>query len=423
MFNRNAILIILLAIALLAGIFVLYQDQIRRYDWDESSWTQRAYSEKSDQPYGVLAMYRLTQSLYPGSSFSEIQRSIHSELKVDSSGHSNYLFIGAAMYLDSVACAQLLQFVSAGNRAFISSKQTPASLLKALYGTGCNGIMPDLLDKMEASQVQFTLVEQETAGPFKLSYAIQNRPSLYNWHYFGAPFLCATPAVKVLGHLNDSLVNCLSFQYGKGSFVLHSNPIVFANYSMLQPGCREYVARLLGYLHPEHIIWDRASQIPAQENKEVANPLTYILKQKALAWAWYLLMVMSVLWIVFRGKRRQRIIPILAPNENSSYEFIRTIAHLHFKERNYRGQTELNMRLFLAQVRERYGFTVMFDPQFLLPKTDEAFFKRLAQVSEVPESKIKSIFVKYSNTRQYEPNEEMMVELHQEMEGFWKNAR
>jgi hypothetical protein len=81
------------------------------------------------------------------------------------------------------------------------------------------------------------------------------------------------------------------------------------------------------------------------------------------------------------------------------------------------------MRLFLAQVRERYGFTVLFDPQFQLPKTDEAFFKRLSQVSEVPELKIKSIFVKYSNTRQYEPNEEMMVELHQEMEGFWKNAR
>jgi hypothetical protein len=184
-----------------------------------------------------------------------------------------------------------------------------------------------------------------------------------------------------------------------------------------------YLSEILAGLQPGNLYWDAASQAPAQDQKEAANPLTYILRQPALAWAWYLLVILSVLWVFFRGKRRQRIIPILAQNENSSYEFIRTIAHLHFKKRNYRGQCGIQMRLFLAQLRERYGFSVMFDPAFQLPKTDEAFFTRLASVSEVPAADIRAIFIQYSNTQQYEPNEMMMLSLHAAMEKFWKAAR
>lgn len=423
MSNRSGILIVILAIALLAGVFMYYQDQNKRYDWDEASWFQRSYSETSDQPYGLLAMYRLMEHLYAGKTFTKMQRSILRELPIDSTGQSNYIFIGAAMFLDSMATLRLMQFVAPGNTALIAVKKMPNALLQALYGTGCDGVMPENFDKKEDTIAQFILRGAQGVGSFKLSYAIQNQAQTYDWLYFGAPFLCAVPSLEIAGYCNDSLVNFIRFKHGKGQFLLYSTPIVFTNYSMLQPGCMDYASGIISNLHPGNTFWDAASQVPTQENKVTANPLTYILQKPALAWVWYLLVVLSVLWVVFRGKRRQRAIPVLPQNENSSYEFISTIAHLHFKARNYRGQCAQNMRLFLAQIRERYGFTVMFDPNFQIPKTDQAFFERLALVSEVPEAKIRSIFVQYSNTRQFEPNEEMMLELHFAIEGFWKIAR
>jgi hypothetical protein len=423
MSNRSGILIVILAIALLVGIFTYYQDRNRRFDWDESSWLKRSYGETSDQPYGTLAVYRLLENTHAGKTFTKIQRSLLRELPLDSSGQSSYVFIGAAMFLDSLANQQLLRFVAQGNTALIASKKMPSSLLQVLYGTGCDGTMPADFEKKEALVANFQVKKSEALDTFRLSYVVQNQAQPYDWLYFGAPFLCAAPDLEIGGYLNDSLVNFIRFKHGKGRFLLMSTPIVFTNYSMLRPGSMSYLLEILAGLQPGNLYWDAASQAPAQDQKEAANPLTYILRQPALAWAWYLLVILSVLWVFFRGKRRQRIIPILAQNENSSYEFIRTIAHLHFKKRNYRGQCGIQMRLFLAQLRERYGFSVMFDPAFQLPKTDEAFFTRLASVSEVPAADIRAIFIQYSNTQQYEPNEMMMLSLHAAMEKFWKAAR
>ncbi|HNM27256.1 MAG TPA: hypothetical protein PKL15_17555, partial [Saprospiraceae bacterium] len=148
-----------------------------------------------------------------------------------------------------------------------------------------------------------------------------------------------------------------------------------------------------------------------------------MLQQPALAWTWYLLLGLAGVYIVFRARRRQRIIPVLPKNENSSYEFITTIANLHFRDRNYRGLCLQSMKLFLAQVRERYGIIAPMDSGTGTPRVDGEFFRRLSEHSEVPESQIRDIFTQYNNTVQYEPTEAMMVDLYLSMEAFFKKAK
>lgn len=135
------------------------------------------------------------------------------------------------------------------------------------------------------------------------------------------------------------------------------------------------------------------------------HPLTYILKQPALAWAWYILVGMAGAWLFFRGKRRQQIIPVLPKNENSSYQFIDTIANLHFRERNF-GLCQQNMRLFLAKVRERYGLITPMDNHTGTLRVDSDFVQRLSVVSEVQELEIQDIFRQYADTVQHPPTEE-----------------
>jgi len=142
-----------------------------------------------------------------------------------------------------------------------------------------------------------------------------------------------------------------------------------------------------------------------------------------LAWAWYLIAAMAITWLIFRAKRRQRVIPVLPKNENSSYEFISTIAHLHFREKNYAGLSVQGMRHFLAQLRERYGLVAPVDHETGLPRTDDDFFRKLSTLSEVPEMEARRVFGLHANTVNYEPTEEMAMDLHLAMEAFLRVAK
>ena len=203
---------------------------------------------------------------------------------------------------------------------------------------------------------------------------------------------------------------------------------------MLRTETRPYVEGVWSQLEAGDIWWDDLSQVPEavarRRNRgtrgsglDDEHPLTFILQQPALAWAWYMLAGLAGAWLFFRAKRRQRVIPVLPKNENSSYEFIGTIANLHFRERDYQAQSIQQMKLFLAQLRERYGVVAAMDAASWLPRTDDEFFRRLANLSEVPETQVRDIFTRYANSMQYEPTERTMVDLHVAMEGFFRRAK
>lgn len=431
--NRTPLLIAFIALAVLAGVFYYsYRANKSRFIWSDS-WTRHAYNETSDQPYGVQILHRLLSSYFEGKKRIDIQKDIANELPQDSLAGSTYLFIGEAMYLDSLATEKLLQFVAYGNTAFIASKTIPSDLMSNLYDFACYDLEWDDYLFLEDSVVALTLREPRDTAPGRITarFAVQNQASEYNWHYIDENFFCDSVPHQPLGYLNDTLVNFAEFPYGQGRFLLHTNPLVFTNYSLLRPATRAYAVGVLSWLPEGDIYWDAVSRVPeaaARRRNRSAyvdeeHPLTFILRQPALAWTWYLLAALAGIWLIFRAKRRQRIIPVLPKNENSSYEFIGTIANLHFREKNYQGLCIQNMKLFLAQLRERYGIVATIEPKNNLPRTDDEFFRRLATTSEVPEQHIRDIFTQYIAAVRYQPTEEMMVDLHLAMEAFFKHAK
>ncbi len=428
--KRTPLLLGLLAIALLASVFyTFYRSKHPRFDWSDR-WGKVAYQETNDQPYGTQITHRLLESYFPDKKLTDLKKNVAKELPGDAVFHGTYMFVGEAMYLDSLSTAALLQFVASGNTALISSKTIPFDLMFKLYYKECGEAAWSDYATMEDTFVRASLRQPTLKDPAILHYARQNRPVTYTWHYIEPQFFCDSLPQRPLGHLNDSLVNFAEFPFGRGRFLLHTNPVVFSNYSLLRPETRPYVAGILSCLPEGDLYWDAVSRIPEQVGRrrnesQLAEEhlLTYILQQPALAWTWYLLFGLAGLWLVFRAKRRQRIIPVLPTNENSSYEFIATIAHLHFRERNYRGLSKENMKLFLAHLRERYNLLIPFDTHTELPRTDEAFFERLAQVSEVPEAQIRSLFTQYSLLIHMPATETQMVDLHLAMEGFFKRAK
>jgi hypothetical protein len=427
MSNRNLFILVSMLVLIIAGAFYIAYRQIApEYDWMEKKWGQKGYSEKSDQPYGTMVFHRLLEHYFTGHNLTDLKTSVSAELPSDSTGRYSYVFIGEDMYLDSLSVRQLLNFVARGNTAMIISKNIPAKLMANLYDYDetCEESGWSDYATEEDSFARLSLANPRLQGSVSFHYAWQNKPRSYSWRYMDAGFFCDNINQQPLGYLNDSLVVFARFPYRSGQFLVHTNPIVFSNYSLLRPETHPYTEALLSWLPESNIYWDATSRIPEHNNeKSKENPLEYILKQPALAIAWYLLVGLAIVWLIFRGKRRQRIIPIIPQNENSSFEFITTIANLHFRDKNYRGLCIQSMKLFLAQIRERYNLIAPINPATGQPRIDDAFFKRLAAVSQVPESKIMDIFTQYNHTVHYEPTEQMMTDLYLSMEAFFKIAK
>ncbi|HLP93527.1 MAG TPA: hypothetical protein VK168_05795 [Saprospiraceae bacterium] len=436
--KRPTLYFALVALALIAAMFYyVYESNKPKYDWTEGSWKKKGYDEKNDQPYGTQILHRLLDGYFPGKKLTDIKENPGRELPLDSSATGqNYVFVGEAMFMDSLSTKRLLDFVALGNTAFIASKTIPFDLMTFVYFEECE----------EAPWTDYGMFEDSLAwlslrtpalpdSVTKFFFAKQNQPHSYGWHYIEYYHFCDSLPQYPLGYLNKDYVNFAEFPHGKGRFLLHTNPIVFSNFSVMRAETRPYLKGVLSHLSEGNIYWDAASRVPeavgrkrngsmfGNRSMNEEHPLSYILKQPALAWTWYLIAVMALSWLIFRAKRRQRVIPVLPKNENSSYEFISTIAHLHFREKNYKGLSAQGMHQFLAHLRERYGLVAPMDPETGLPRTDDAFFQKLAALSEVPEAEARRLFGLHANTVRYEPTEEMAVDLYLAIEAFLKVAK
>ncbi|MBP6812579.1 MAG: DUF4350 domain-containing protein, partial [Saprospiraceae bacterium] len=137
--KRTPLLLALIAIALIGAMFYyVYESNKPKFDWEEGSWKKKGYDEKNDQPYGTRIAHSLLENYFEGKKLVDIQKDVAKELPSDTvfTGN-NYVFIGEAMYMDSLGTKRLLDFVAAGNTAFISSKTIPFDLMTFVYFDEC----------------------------------------------------------------------------------------------------------------------------------------------------------------------------------------------------------------------------------------------------------------------------------------------
>lgn len=434
--QQNYFKLALAAIALIGLFWWLgARNNKPRYDWSEESALNKAYDETNDQPYGAKVFRLMLDGYFPAQAVTNLKSGLIKELPAgDQEKKGTYLFIGAGMYLDSTDTQHLLHFVENGNTALIISKTIPFDLMNYIYYEECADEGWDDYTSRSDSSTLLHLRQPDKLSAAPIWYAEQNQKHLYQWSSIPDHIFCEELDQYPLGYMKDSLINFAVFPHGRGRFLLHTTPIAFSNYHLLRPEMQQYAAGVLSHLNEGPIWWDAFSRVPENVTRRrnsrnsprdlpEEHVLTYILKQEPLAWAWYILLGLAATWLLFRTRRNQRPIPVLPKNENSSYEFINTIAHLHFREKNYKGICVQAMRLFLSHIREKYGVTASIDAPTSRLKIDEHFYNRLSARSEIPEDQIREIVRQYDVVAMYQPNEQHLIDFHLALENFWKNAK
>jgi hypothetical protein len=137
MSDKRPFIIFGIAALLILTIFIIFRSKRDRYSWVEN------YEETNKSPYGTFVVYNLLKDYFPDHKFSDISNNFLEDLPLkdtlNGEQSANFIFIGEGLYLDTSDVDQLLDFVEAGNTAFISSKSIPYDLMYYVYSQDCNG--------------------------------------------------------------------------------------------------------------------------------------------------------------------------------------------------------------------------------------------------------------------------------------------
>lgn len=398
--NNTPLLIGLLFGALIIGLVVFFfynQDQ-------QFQWYPR-FEENGDQPYDLGL---LNQQLGQSYQIKRLQKRVGEELPSDASAKgTSYLYIGNEVYYTEAEAERLMDYIRQGGKAFIATKMLPDSLIQflifgeqcSMYGDFWRGDLQSLYQ--ERIRVNFSHPQLNTRN-YEFNYV--NDFSIFgnSWSYIPKERLCdeAKYPMATLGSMQSDIgsnPNFVRMRVGEGEVYFHTNPILFTNYYFASPTGFEYITKVFAHLSTETLYWDRVSSVPPQNmvfRRPPSNfaaqqsPMQYIYSQRGLRWAWYLLLSLGLVYVLFRAKRRQRIIPILEPNRNTSLEFVQTIAQLYFQQQDHKSILHKQMQQFLSHLRQRYHIVVRED--------DDTMMRRIAVRTAVSEETIKTIFDEYA---------------------------
>ncbi|PRX55492.1 DUF4350 domain-containing protein [Flagellimonas meridianipacifica] len=326
------------------GIIITEIVRPRPINWRPS------YTNADKIPYGCYVLYNELSELFNTADIETVYDNTYDALsKTDSIQKSGFIFINNFIYFDEQETYKLLDYVHQGNTVFIAS---------ADFG----GILSDTLNINVLSSYNLQEEEAElnfTNNKFKNQKYTYSRGMLYARFYS-----IDTLNSKVLGHIKyternvlenlpDVYIDAPNFiqtQFGKGTFLLNTTPQAYTNYYVLGDN-QEYVANTFSYFEEDTIYWDNYKK---SGRVVVTSPLRFVLTQNSLKWAYYLTMGSLILFVLFRAKRQQRIIPVIKPLENSSVEFARTVGALYYQNKDYTDLIHKKITYFLAYLRNRY---------------------------------------------------------------------
>lgn len=391
------------------GIFILIivlkvvydVNQPKPIDWKPS------FLSHHKKPYGTYIIYNELKNFFPESKIKSIKKSpylylVEKKNKKQNSEEEklNYLFLNDYVSFDKESSNKLLDFVADGNNVFIASQWIPEYLK----------------DTLGVDVAYFYDVKSDVS--LKLSNKTLDNTDYYyqkgveNYHFDKLNKENTT----VLGYCEvkgDDFVNFVKIRFGDGDFYINTQPYAFTNYHMLESDHAVYVSSCLSYLPDYNIVWDDRLK---SQTEEIGSPLRFILSKPAIKWAWYLALLSVLIFMFFRAKRRQRIIPIIKKQENTSIAFAKTIGNLYYQQGQPKDIVSKKITFFLEYIRNTY----LLNTQNL----NNEFKKRLHLKTGIPKEEIDRLINYIVNLdKSSEIKENSLVTLNKLIDKFYNKTK
>ncbi|WP_190808304.1 DUF4350 domain-containing protein [Flagellimonas sp. S3867] len=342
--KRSKIVVAIFSLVVL-GIIITEIVRPKPINWRPS------YTAVDKIPFGCYVLYSELSEMFGNSEITTVEESVYDALvKNDFSISSNYIFINEYINLDEQETNQILDYVATGNTVFMAATgfgwqltDTLNIAIESEYGVKEGSSVLSLTNK-KIGKERFELTRGNFNSHFT-SVDSTNTTILGHITYTIDNFVDDKPAQKV------TKPNFIKTKFGDGYFILNTTPVSYSNFYMLK-GNQDYVSYTFSYLEDKDLLyWDNYKKA----GRVVINsPMRFVLNQKALKWVYYLTMVGLLIFVLFKAKREQRIIPVIEPLKNSSVEFAQAVGSLYHQNKDFTDLIHKKLNYFLAHIRNRY---------------------------------------------------------------------
>lgn len=365
---------------------------------------RNSYSAADKIPLGCFVLYNELET-FTSNPIETSEKTLYEKLKdFPNATNTSLLLINDYIGLEDEGSDALLKFVENGNTVFISANY--------IYGKFADTLNIEIdrdYDGFFKDPSKSLFVNKNLkANEKRFDDVIENS-------YFTS---IDTTNAHVLGYMEDDgklikEVNFIKTPFGEngGSFYIHSNPFAFTNYHLLDDKA-DYAATVLSFLPKNNsLIWDNYYK---SGRKVIKSPLRFILSNPALKWTFYISLIGLIIFVIFKGKRTQRIIPVVEPLKNSTVEFTQTIGDLYYQHGDYSNIIHKKITYFLEFIRTSYYLETN--------EFSERFIQKLAVKSSNTVQDTKSLidlitFLKSKNNH----TEKELIALNKQIEHFTKN--
>jgi hypothetical protein len=206
--------------------------------------------------------------------------------------------------------------------------------------------------------------------------------------------------------------------------------MAFTNFYMVKGDHADYAFKALSYLPQQPIFWDEYVNVLSagkstrsisksheangkQDTQE--SPLKFIVSQPALKWAYFITLSGLFIYLIFEGKRRQRIIPVMESPKNTSLQFVETIGSLYYHQKNHKSIAEKKITHLLTYIRTKFHLKTT--------ETNQEFKIDLSNKSGISRLEINDLF-EYITFVENNDNitENQLVALNEQIETFYRNV-
>ncbi len=455
----------ILLFILIATIF-FSSCELNEYEREAKKW-KVTLDRKDKKPYGTFLAYESLQAFFPDAKIEALPHSFRYsnmdyKMKYNFDSHSLIILEGLQFNVSDKEWEQLQSFVKNGNEIILfcstldnkiaeklncnkysgsenqsgfyfykNYEDSNKNILKlhkysnTTYGYSGRDIRGhfynkdlDSEDKKNAVKDTLTEIERDNAKNEEIDstdeFEKKQKKHLYSKYYKNNENEDDTKInADTLGYaLNKP--DLIRYSIGKGHITIHAAPLVLSNYFLLQPNNINYLKGIWQTL-PNNINKIYWNDYYSREGEE-AN-MWILWKFPATRYALLLLIFGVLMYILFEGKRRQRIIPIIPPIKNDSVSFVETVGRLYYNKGEHTNLAQKMIQQYFEFIRTHYFLNTNI--------LNESFAHQLSIKSGQPrafvDSLLEQIFEIKTNSKKID--DAYLYQLYTSIQKFYNNKK
>ena len=366
-----------------------------------------SFSKKDKKPFGTDIAYRQVEAMYSGNVIRDKKEAFKSTWQNISDTGALYICIASKLFVNEEEANAMMEFVHAGNSLFISAGLIDDILLTKI---GCTEVYSNPDMEKVTGEMKNTAVSSVVHPAVKFDYyyyPFQN-------HFTGLN----STNTHVLGYNENKQPNSIVHFYGKGKLYLQCEPRAFSNYFLLKDDNYQYLKSSVAFTQsePEHVYWDDYyNKLRFRKNSDRSfSTFSEIMKHPPLQYAFWLSLLLLLLYILFAGKRVQRIIPLVKPNENTTVTFTETIGRLYLQKKDNKNIADKMITYFNEYIRNTYFLNTN--------QVNQDFIAVLSRKSGMEKQKVDTLYNTIVATQGSDVvNDYQLLSLHEQIQHFYKN--